>query len=83
MLEDIKKLGLENSWLKRGPKGKVGNPSKKIKIEEDKKTKELQKEIKSLKKQVHQIRGEASKALNKWEEKYVANTEKQKEKLLK
>ena len=39
LMEDFKKLGLENVKLKEGPRGKVGNPSKRIKIEEDKKTK--------------------------------------------
>ena len=53
---DFKKLGLENEKLKRGSKSKVSNPRKKIKIEEDKKTKELQKEGEALKMQVHQVR---------------------------
>ena len=41
LLEDFKKLGIENKKLKKGPKGKVSNPNKKMKIEKDKKTKEL------------------------------------------
>ena len=43
LLEDFKKLGLENERLKKNPKGKVCNPSKRIKLERDKKTKKLQK----------------------------------------
>ena len=41
LLEDFKKLGLENVRLKKRPRGKVDNPIKRIKIEEDKKTKEF------------------------------------------
>ena len=43
LLEDLKKLGLENEKLKKGMKGKASNLSKKMKVNEDKKTKELQK----------------------------------------
>ena len=69
---------IENARLKKEPKGKASNPSKRIKIEKDKKTKELQKEIESLKKQVCQIKEEATKASSKWKEKYVVDTEKHK-----
>ena len=41
LLKDFKKLGLENEKLKKGPRGKASNPSKRIKIREDKKTKEI------------------------------------------
>ena len=41
LLEDFKKLGLENTRLKKGPKGNASKPNKRIKIEEDKKTKKL------------------------------------------
>ena len=41
LLEDFKKLGVENEKLKKELKGKASNPTKKMKIEEDKKTKEL------------------------------------------
>ena len=78
LLEDFKKLGLENAKLKKESKDKDNNPSKRIKIEEDKKTKELQKEIESLKKQVRQVREEAFKASSKWEEKYVVDIGKHK-----
>ena len=49
LLEDFKKLDLNNAKFKKGPRSKADNPSKRIKIEEDKKTKELQKEIELLK----------------------------------
>ena len=78
LLEDFKKLGLENARLKKRPKGKARNPSKRIKIEEDKKTKKLQKEIASLKKQVYQVKEDAPEASGKWEEKYVADIKKHK-----
>ena len=64
--------------MKKEPKGKASNPSKRIKIEKDKKTKELQKEIELLKKQVCQIKDEATKASSKWKEKYVVDTKKHK-----
>ena len=64
--------------LKKGPKGKASNPNKRIKIEKDKKTKELQKEIESLKKQVRQVKEESSEASSKLEENYVTDTEKHK-----
>ena len=41
LLEDFKKLGLENEKLKKRTKGKANNPTKKMKIEEDKNTKKL------------------------------------------
>ena len=41
LLYDFKKLGLENVKLKKELKGKAGNPSKRIKLEDDKKTNEL------------------------------------------
>ena len=41
LLEDFKKIGLKYEKLKKGSKGKASNPTKKIKIEEDKKVKEL------------------------------------------
>ena len=41
LLEDSKKLGLENEKLKWGLKSKKSNARKKIKIEKDKKDKEL------------------------------------------
>ena len=50
LLEDFKKLGLGNEKFKKGSKGKASNPTKKMKIEEDKKTKEHQKEVETLKK---------------------------------
>ena len=62
LLEDFKKLGLENEKLKKRPKGKVNNLSKKMKVEEDKKTKELQNEVEALKKQVRQTKKEAFEA---------------------
>ena len=37
--KNFKKLGQENEKLKKGLKGKASNPSKRIKIEESKKTK--------------------------------------------
>ena len=40
-MEHLKKLGLENEKLKEGPKSKSSSPRKKMKNEEDKKTKEL------------------------------------------
>ena len=39
LLEDFMKMGLEYEKLKNGSKGKASNPTKKIKIEEDKKIK--------------------------------------------
>ena len=39
LLEDFMKMGLEYEKLKNGSKGKASNPTKKIKIEEDKKVK--------------------------------------------
>ena len=71
MLEDFKKLGLENEKLKKGTTGKASHPWKKAKVEESKKTKELQKEINTLKKQVHQIKKEVFEASNQWEKKYT------------
>ena len=65
LLEDFNKMGLEYEKLKKGSKGKASNPTKKIKIEEDKKIKELQKEVEALKNQVHQAKKEASKALSR------------------
>ena len=62
-LEDFKKFGLENEKLKKGTKGKVGRPFKKAKVEEDSKTKELQKKVEALKKQVHQANKETYEAL--------------------
>ena len=50
LLEGFKKLGLGNEKFKKGPKGKASNQTKKMKTEEDKKTKELQKEVEALKK---------------------------------
>ena len=50
LLKDFKKLGLENKKLKKWEKGKASNQTKKMKTEEDKKTKELQKEVEALKK---------------------------------
>ena len=41
LLEDFKKLVLEKARLKNGSKGKTSNPTKKIKIEEDKKITKL------------------------------------------
>ena len=41
LLEDFKKMGLEYEKLKNGLKGKARNPTKKIKIEEDKRVKEF------------------------------------------
>ena len=41
LLEDFKIMDLENARLKKGPKGIACNPNKRIKNEEDKKTKEL------------------------------------------
>ena len=41
LLEDFKKLGLENEKWKKGTKGKANNPRKKAKIEEDKTVKDL------------------------------------------
>ena len=41
LLEDFKKLGPENVRLKKRPRGKADNPIKRIKIEDDKKTKEF------------------------------------------
>ena len=41
LLEDFKKMGLEYEKLKKRSKGKAINPTNKIKIEEDKKIKEL------------------------------------------
>ena len=41
LLQNFKKLGLKNTRLKKGFKGKVGNPNKRIKLEEDKKNKVL------------------------------------------
>ena len=59
-------------------KGKTGNPSRRIKLEENKKTKKLQKKIEFLKKQVHQTKEEVIEASNKWEKKYFVDTGKQK-----
>ena len=78
LLEDFKKLGLENVKSKKGSKGKASNPSKKMKIDEDKETKELQKEVEPLKKQVRQVKKEAFEASSKWEEKYAVDIEKHK-----
>ena len=41
LLENFKKLGLDNEKLKKGLKGRASNPTKKMKIEKDKKTKKL------------------------------------------
>ena len=41
LLEDFNKMGLEYEKLKKGSKGKASNPTKKIKIEENKKIKEF------------------------------------------
>ena len=41
VLEDFKKLDLENEKLKKGTKGKASNPKKRAKIEEDKRVKDL------------------------------------------
>ena len=71
LLEDFKKLGLENEKLKKWAKGKTSHPRKKAKVEENKKTKELQKEVDTLKKQVHQIKKEVFEASNQWEKKYT------------
>ena len=43
LLEDFKKLGLENEKMKKGMKGKVNNPRKKAKTKKDKRVKDLQK----------------------------------------
>ena len=71
MLKDFKKLRLENEKYKKGTTGKASHPREKAKVEESKKTKELQKEIDILKKQVHQIKKEVFKASNQWEKKYT------------
>ena len=62
-MEDFKKMGLKYEKLKKGSNGKTSNPAKKIKINEDKKVKELQKEVEALKKHIYQVKKEKSKAL--------------------
>ena len=64
LLEDFKKLGLKNEKLKKGTKGKVSNHRKKAKIEEDKRVKDLYKEVEALKKQVHRTKKEVTEASN-------------------
>ena len=60
-------------------KGKASHPWKKAKVEEGKKkTIEVQKEIDTLKRQVHQVKKEAFKASNQWEKKYTAKVGKYK-----
>ena len=59
-------------------KGKVRNPRKKVKIEEDKRVKEHQKKVEALKKQVHQAKKEAFEASSQWEKMYIVDTEKYK-----
>ena len=62
-------MGLKYEKLKKGSKGKASNPTKKIKIDEGKKVKELQKDVEALKKQIHQVKKEASEASGQWENK--------------
>ena len=66
LLQDFKKLGLENARLKKELKGKVGNPNKRIKLDDDsqKKTKELQKEVEFRKKQIYLVK--IVEASSKW-----------------
>ena len=71
-------MGLEYEKLKKGLKGKASNPTKKIKIEKDKKVKELRKKVKALEKQIHQVKKKASEASSQWENKYAINTKKYK-----
>ena len=59
LLEDFEKIGIEYENFKNGSKGKTSNPNKMIKIQEDKKVKELRKKVETLKKQVHQAKKEA------------------------
>ena len=55
-------MGLKYEKLKKGSKGKENNPTKKIKIKEDKKIKKFRKEVEALKKLVHQEKKEAFEA---------------------
>ena len=64
LLEDFKKLGLENEKMKKGTKERANNPQKKAKTEEDKKVQDLQKEVEPFERQVHQTKKEVSKASN-------------------
>ena len=64
-------MGLENKKLKKRTIGKTSHPHEKAKVKESKKTKKLQKEIDTLKKQVHQTKKEGFEASRQWEKKYT------------
>ena len=82
-MKDFKKLGLENEKLKKGSKGKASNSTKKMKIKEDKKTKELQKKVEILKKQVRQTKNEVFEALSQWKRSTLPIKKSSKRKMLK
>ena len=82
-MEDFKKLGLGNEKFKKGPKGKASNLTKKMKIEKDKKTKELQKKVEILKKQVRQTKNEVFEALSQWKRSTLPIKKSSKRKMLK